>query len=72
MWTWIAGTSNVDQANYFTSKGVASTAFSPGTREGALAWFDAVNRDLWLFGGLVYYTGSNCTNCLQTLIVNTF
>ncbi len=49
-WTWVNGTSNLDQYGVYGTKGVASPANRPGARNGAKSWTDAAGN-LWLFGG---------------------
>ena len=49
-WTWVNGTSNLDQYGVYGTKGVASPANRPGARNGAKSCTDAAGN-LWLFGG---------------------
>ena len=49
-WTWIAGSSLINQASTYGTKGTPATGNSPGARIEASAWTDAAGS-LWLFGG---------------------
>jgi hypothetical protein len=55
-WTWISGDTVGAQAGIYGTKGIPATTNKPGSREGAVAWVDAISN-LWLFGGFGY--GSN-------------
>ncbi len=57
-WTWIAGSSAIDQTGVYGTKGVANAANVPGGRDGASLWIDASDR-VWLYGG----TGCDATSC---------
>jgi len=58
MWTWLSGNVIAEQRAVYGSKGVASTNNVPGARYGAVGWFDAINKELWLFGGYGYTSTS--------------
>lgn len=49
-WTWVSGSSSVNQRGSYGARGVAAPTNIPGGRTGSLAWFDA-NGALWVFGG---------------------
>jgi N-acetylneuraminic acid mutarotase len=49
-WTWISGSSTVNGAAVYGTKGTPAPANTPGSRCGAAAWTDAGSH-LWLFGG---------------------
>ncbi len=52
-WTWIGGSSSVNQYGMYGTKGTAALANMPGGRYGAVSWIDS-NNNLWLFGGWGY------------------
>lgn len=47
----MSGSRLVGQAGVFGTRGVASVNNYPGARYGALEWYDAATKELWLFGG---------------------
>ncbi|MBX3730596.1 MAG: hypothetical protein KF858_15580 [Candidatus Sumerlaeia bacterium] len=49
-WTWINGSSTVDQPATYGTQGVPHTDNTPGARTEAVCWKDASGA-LWLFGG---------------------
>lgn len=49
-WTWISGSSSINQLSTYGTKGTAAAANVPGARGDATAWKDD-NGDFWLFGG---------------------
>ncbi len=49
-WTWVSGSSGVDQFGTYGSMGVAAPDNVPGARSESVTWTDASGR-LWLFGG---------------------
>ncbi|MFI5390578.1 MAG: kelch repeat-containing protein [Bacteriovoracales bacterium] len=49
-WTWVSGSSSVDQIGKYGTKGTPSINNSPGGRQNALSWIDS-SGNLWLFGG---------------------
>ena len=55
-WTWISGSNTINQLGVYGTKGNASIENVPGSRFGAVGWFDSVKQELWLFGG---YGNSN-------------
>ena len=52
-WTWVSGSSTVDQAGDYGAKGTAASTNVPGARDSGVSWTDA-SGNLWLFGGLGY------------------
>jgi N-acetylneuraminic acid mutarotase len=49
-WTWLSGSSTVNQPGIYGTRGVASAANVPGARDHAVSWTDTAGN-LWLFGG---------------------
>jgi N-acetylneuraminic acid mutarotase len=49
-WTWISGTSSINQLGIYGTKGTADIANMPGGRLMALSWKNS-RGELWLFGG---------------------
>jgi hypothetical protein len=56
-WTWVSGSSTVNQAGIYGTQGVAAPGNTPGARSGAASWTDA-SGNLWLFGGNYGYGGT--------------
>jgi len=52
-WTWMGGSSSINQAGDYGTKGIAATTNIPGAREIAVSWIDN-NGSFWLFGGCGY------------------
>lgn len=50
-WTWVSGSSSVDDYGVYGTLGQPDPLNSPGARFGAVSWIDTAG-DLWLFGGL--------------------
>ncbi|MBX7255749.1 MAG: hypothetical protein K1Y02_05270, partial [Candidatus Hydrogenedentes bacterium] len=63
-WTWIKGSSSINQPGVYGTQGVAATGNRPGGRVDAVTWFDESGR-LWLFGGTGY--GSTTQHLLNDL-----
>lgn len=55
-WTWVSGPDTVDAPGVYGTRGVASTANLPPTRNSGAAWSDSAGN-FWLFGGLGAPTG---------------
>ena len=53
-WTWISGSNNSTQLGLYGEKGVASTQNAPGSRLGAVGWYDRFRKEFWVFGGHGY------------------
>jgi N-acetylneuraminic acid mutarotase len=49
-WTWVSGSSTVDQGGAYGAKGIANALNIPGARDRAVSWLDSSGK-LWLFGG---------------------
>ena len=49
-WTWVSGSSSVDQAGVYGTLGSPDPANVPGARVVGVSWMD-VSGNLWLFGG---------------------
>jgi N-acetylneuraminic acid mutarotase len=57
-WTWVSGSSSVDQPGIYGTQGTAAPSNVPGGRETAVSWIDSSGK-LWLFGGDAYDSASN-------------
>ncbi len=60
-WTWMSGTSTVNQYGVYGTPGVPDAANVPGARYRSISWTGAAG-DLWLFGGLGYATSGSIDN----------
>jgi N-acetylneuraminic acid mutarotase len=49
-WTWVSGSSTINQAGIYGTKGTAAPSNIPGAREMAVSWKDPQGK-FWLFGG---------------------
>jgi len=49
-WTWVSGSSTVNQPGSYGNQGTGSTGNTPGARSNAVSWTD-YQSNLWLFGG---------------------
>jgi hypothetical protein len=56
-WTWISGSSSINQAGSYGTQGVPAPANVPGARSTAVSWVNSADN-LWLFGGSGYGAGS--------------
>jgi hypothetical protein len=63
-WTWMSGSSNVNNNGVYGTEGTASSSNMPGSRNLATSWIDS-SGNLWLFGGEGY--GSSGGTGLQAL-----
>ena len=52
-WTWVSGSSVVNQSGVYGSKGVAAAGNVPGSRSQAVSWIDSTGN-LWLSSGAGY------------------
>jgi N-acetylneuraminic acid mutarotase len=50
-WTWMGGTSDINQAGLYGTKGGAGLMNLPGGRSGSVVWKNAAQGELWLLGG---------------------
>jgi N-acetylneuraminic acid mutarotase len=57
-WTWVSGSSSIDQTGIYGTQGTADPSNVPGGRHEAVSWIDPQGK-LWLFGGWCYFPGSN-------------
>jgi N-acetylneuraminic acid mutarotase len=49
-WTWVSGSSAINQVGVYGTKGVAAPGNMPGARYRSVSWIDA-SSNFWLFGG---------------------
>jgi hypothetical protein len=54
-WTWVGGSHSIPQDGNYGTLGVAAAGNLPGSRQASSTWVDT-NGNLWLFGGLGYYS----------------
>jgi hypothetical protein len=54
-WTWVGGSHSIPQFGNYGTLGVAAAGNLPGSRQASSTWVDK-NGNLWLFGGLGYYS----------------
>src|SRR5690349_1025735 len=54
-WTWVDGSSHIEQWGVYGTEDVAAPENIPGSREAAATWTDA-NGNFWLFGGVGFDT----------------
>jgi N-acetylneuraminic acid mutarotase len=57
-WTWISGSTSVNQLGIYGVQGSAGSLNVPGSRNQGVAWIDGSNT-LWLFGGFGYDQAGN-------------
>jgi len=57
-WTWMGGSSSPNQAGVYGTRGVAGADNTPGARQWAASWTDAIGN-LWLFGGSGFAATAN-------------
>jgi hypothetical protein len=50
-WTWVSGSSAINQPGAYGTKGTPAATNRPGARWGGVSWMDA-SGNLWLFGGV--------------------
>ncbi len=70
-WTWVSGSSTVNNLGVYGTNAVAATTNLPGARSGAAGWIDSSNN-LWLFGGYGINgipTGVNLSTTTGTLVI---
>ncbi|MDQ5920054.1 MAG: hypothetical protein QG673_110 [Pseudomonadota bacterium] len=58
-WTWVSGSTSVNQAGVDDTHGSFSSTNLPGGRSKAVGWIDQKNSHLWLFGGYGYDTNGD-------------
>ena len=49
-WTWMNGSSQVNESGIYGTIGIADANNTPGARFGSVSWIDSQNN-LWMFGG---------------------
>jgi N-acetylneuraminic acid mutarotase len=49
-WTWMSGSSSIDQLGIYGTQGTPAANNLPGSRVGGATWIDA-SGNLWMFGG---------------------
>lgn len=59
-WTWMSGSNLSNQNGVYGTKGISSSANTPGARQASVCWKDN-NGNFWLFGG-DGFAKSNTTN----------
>jgi N-acetylneuraminic acid mutarotase len=59
-WTWMAGSSTINQPGHCNTPGIDDPANIPGARSISTAWTDA-DGAMWLFGGWGYDTSGHYT-----------
>jgi len=65
-WTWVSGTSSIDQTGIYGTLGTADPSNVPGGRHDAVSWIDPQGK-LWLFGGWGYAPGGSIGGRLNDL-----
>ena len=66
-WTWVSGSTNLNNSGVYGTQGIAAAANIPGARYGAVSWNDN-SGNLWLFGGVYTTSGTNpVTNMFNDL-----
>ena len=50
----MSGSTIANQRGVYGEKGNASVENVPGSRYGAVGWYDSSTQELWLFGGAGY------------------
>ena len=53
-WTWMSGSNTFNQPGVYGEKGISSPTNHPGSRSGAVGWYDDLRQVFWLFGGYGY------------------
>jgi|HubBroStandDraft_1064217.scaffolds.fasta_scaffold00003_58 hypothetical protein len=66
-WTWVGGSSAVDQLGIYGTQGIAAPGNIPGARSQMVSWTDA-EGNFWFFGGSGYDSqGNGGCSCLNDL-----
>lgn len=65
-WTWVSGSSTVDQVGKYGTLGTAASSNVPGARGGAVSWIGSDGK-IWLFGGFGYASGVTYSGLLNDL-----
>jgi len=66
-WTWISGSDTVNQPGVYGEKGIPNPTNHPGSRYGAVGWYDSLRKVFWMFGGDGYSNTSSSGSCRQSL-----
>jgi N-acetylneuraminic acid mutarotase len=66
MWTWVSGSSSMNQLGVYGTQGVPAATNVPGGRNGAISWTDT-GGSLWLFGGNGFDGGNDSGGLLNDL-----
>jgi hypothetical protein len=67
-WTWVSGSSNINDLGTYGMVGVPAPGNVPGARQDVTGWADA-NSNLYLIGGSVYGVGNTDADPLNDLWV---
>ena len=57
-WTWVGGSSTVNQVSVYGVEGTPAASNTPGGRQFTVGWSDT-SGNFWLFGGLSAQNGTN-------------
>ena len=57
-WTWVNGSSSVEESPVYGTQGIESGGNTPGARQMGVSWSDNSGH-LWLYGGFLNNTGEN-------------
>jgi hypothetical protein len=63
-WTWMSGSSEVDQNGIYGDKGIPSQSNIPGSRDGSISWVDN-DGSFWIMGGIGIDIGKEITQLDQ-------
>jgi len=66
-WTWMSGSNTINQPPVYGEKGISSPDNVPGSRDGAVTWYDSLRQEFWLFGGRGY-DDANLGSCGSFII----
>lgn len=67
MWTWMSGSNTTTGVNgAYGTINLPSGTNSPGSRYGAVSWFDKTDRRLWLYGGSGHSSSGGRTSQRKT------
>jgi N-acetylneuraminic acid mutarotase len=58
-WTWVSGSTKIDQKGVYGTKSTAAPGNVPGARALGVSWTDK-QGNLWLFGGFGYDSAGQC------------
>ena len=66
-WTWMSGNNTVNQPSVYGEKGIPNSNNQPGSRYGAVGWYDDLRQVFWLFGGYGYGNTSSAGSYRKSL-----